>query len=617
MQSESQLIPYHATDLTGKKVLVLAPHPDDETIGCGGTLALHREAGDPVKVVVLTNGAKGDMAGTWDREAYVRLRREEAVKACACLGVSDLEFWEYEDRGLANSHGAVEKMIRLFERFRPDLVYAPSPLEIHPDHRAVCRLAAEAVRGCEGPFETAFYEIGQPVSVNTLVDITGVVDRKRAALSAYQSQLKERPYDDLSLALSRYRSATLPAGARYGEGFLVWSAEAVRRTGPLSLLLERLKRFAPREPWDRVRVVVSQDETRSRLAGAEQQVAALNAQAAAFQNELAGITRSLSWRVTAPLRFLKRLYNGDVRPGDRKMIKALALVMRHGFKGAYSGLRCSTAGKRTSLSVYGQGSVQNIAHTDLDYRPLISVVVPVFNPPLRYLRACLDSVVHQVYPHWELCIADDASSDPMVKEILRDYGRRFPDRIKTVFRGKNGHICEATNSALELASGEYVAFVDHDDLLTRDALMEVAVLLNEHPDADMIYSDEDKIDDKGIFSEPYFKPKWAPEMFMGQMYTCHLGVYRRALITVLGGLRKGYEGAQDYDLVLRLSELSDKIYHIPAFFITGEKALCLLPRALLQRDMPLWLVCGALMMPFCGAAKVDGQSLRTDLPGVI
>ena len=198
----------------------------------------------------------------------------------------------------------------------------------------------------------------------------------------------------------------------------------------------------------------------------------------------------------------------------------------------------------------------------LGYQPIISVILPVFNTPDQYLKAAIDSVINQVYSYWELCIADDASTNSQVKPLLDEYAAK-DSRIKVSFRPENGHISEASNSALELATGEFICLLDHDDVLTPDALYEVALLLNRYRDADMIYSDEDKISPDGQLVNPYFKSEWCPESFLSRMYTCHLGTYRRSLVEEVGGWRVGYEGAQDYDLVLRLTEKTDKIYHIP------------------------------------------------------
>jgi glycosyltransferase involved in cell wall biosynthesis len=196
------------------------------------------------------------------------------------------------------------------------------------------------------------------------------------------------------------------------------------------------------------------------------------------------------------------------------------------------------------------------------HKPLISVIMPVFNTPEAFLREAIASVLNQIYPYWQLCIADDASTETQVRKVLEEYQAQ-DDRIQVVFRENNGHISACSNSALDLATGHFVALLDHDDLLTPDALYEVALLINRYPDADMIYSDEDKIDEDNDLKDPFFKPDWCPDTFLSKMYTCHLGVYRRALVTEMGGFRVGFEGSQDYDLVLRLTEKTDNIYHIP------------------------------------------------------
>lgn len=198
------------------------------------------------------------------------------------------------------------------------------------------------------------------------------------------------------------------------------------------------------------------------------------------------------------------------------------------------------------------------------YRPLISVVMPAYDTDPKFLREAIASVRGQLYPHWELCVADDASPSPKVWEILTAEAAADP-RIKVMRREQNGHISAASNSALTLAAGEFVALMDHDDRLTEHALYEVVADLQAHPEADLIYSDEDKIDEKGRRFEPYFKTGWNPELMLGQNAVSHLGVYRRALLTKIGGFREGFEGSQDYDLALRFSEQTTaaRIRHIP------------------------------------------------------
>ncbi|MBE9143950.1 glycosyltransferase family 2 protein [Planktothrix mougeotii] len=188
--------------------------------------------------------------------------------------------------------------------------------------------------------------------------------------------------------------------------------------------------------------------------------------------------------------------------------------------------------------------------------------MPVYNTPETFLREAIQSVLDQVYSNWELCIADDASTASHVKPILEEYQQQ-DSRIKVIFRTENGHISATSNSALELATGEFIGLLDHDDVLTPDGLYEVVSLLNQHPEADMIYSDEDKLNEKGALTGHFFKPDWCPDSFLSRMYTCHFGVYRRQIINEIGGFRTGYEGSQDYDLVLRFTEKTDRIFHIP------------------------------------------------------
>jgi glycosyltransferase involved in cell wall biosynthesis len=156
--------------------------------------------------------------------------------------------------------------------------------------------------------------------------------------------------------------------------------------------------------------------------------------------------------------------------------------------------------------------------------------MPVYNSPLSYLEAAIESVINQIYPNWELCIADDASTNPEIRTVLEKYAQQ-DSRIKTVYRTTNGHISACSNSAIEIATGEFLALLDHDDLLTSDALYQVALELNKYPDADMIYSDEDKIDERGWRKEPFFKPDWCPDSFLSRMYTCHLGIYRKKKVS--------------------------------------------------------------------------------------
>ncbi|MCA1658963.1 MAG: glycosyltransferase [Verrucomicrobiaceae bacterium] len=197
-------------------------------------------------------------------------------------------------------------------------------------------------------------------------------------------------------------------------------------------------------------------------------------------------------------------------------------------------------------------------------QPLISIILPVYNPELKFLRAALDSIRNQIYERWELCMADDASTDPNVRPLLEEMAASDA-RIKVTFREKNGHISACSNSALALATGEWCALLDQDDAFAENALALVALEIERHPEAGLIYSDEDKIDENGGRSNPFFKPDWNAELFLGQNYINHLGVYRTEVLREIGGFREGFEGSQDYDLALRCIEKlrPAQVRHIP------------------------------------------------------
>ena len=196
--------------------------------------------------------------------------------------------------------------------------------------------------------------------------------------------------------------------------------------------------------------------------------------------------------------------------------------------------------------------------------PLISVIMPVYNAPEKWLRRAIESVRQQVYERWELCIADDASPNPQVRAVLED-AMRSDSRIKIVFRPLNGHISAASNSALELATGEFVALLDHDDELPPQALARMALEIDRHPEGTFFYSDEDKIDETGRRFEPYFKPDFLPDLLTGQNCLSHLSVIRTTAVREVGGFRRGLEGSQDWDLALRITERCGpaKVHHVP------------------------------------------------------
>ncbi len=198
----------------------------------------------------------------------------------------------------------------------------------------------------------------------------------------------------------------------------------------------------------------------------------------------------------------------------------------------------------------------------LRLRPLISVVTPVFNPDLEVFEEMVRSVLAQTYPYWELCLAN-ASTDERVGEIIKRYAEGYPAKIRVRFLKDNRGIAGNSNEALSLARGDFVAFVDHDDLIAPFALYEVVKAINRMPDVDLLYSDRDIVTPEGERVHPFFKPDWSPDLLLSQNYLCHLAVVRRELLDRVGGFREGFEGSQDYDLFLRITEQTDRIVHIP------------------------------------------------------
>jgi len=264
---------------------------------------------------------------------------------------------------------------------------------------------------------------------------------------------------------------------------------------------------------------------------------------------------SLSWRVTRPLRGVKYAWlwlKRTLRPAPSlAAVEQVHLTYQDWVKRHDTPSTADLSRLRERLG-------------DLTLLPTVSVVMPTYNSRLEWLQQAVASVQAQVYPHWELCIADDASPNPDIAPYLRSLAASDP-RIKVVVRSENGHISAATNSALALATGDWVAFLDHDDELPPHALFYMVEALNRHPDAQLLYSDEDKLDEHGQRFDPYFKTDWNPDLFYSHNLVTHLALYPRTLVQDVGGLRDAYAGAQDYDLVLRVVERvkPEQVVHVP------------------------------------------------------
>ncbi|MBV9367674.1 MAG: glycosyltransferase [Solirubrobacterales bacterium] len=194
--------------------------------------------------------------------------------------------------------------------------------------------------------------------------------------------------------------------------------------------------------------------------------------------------------------------------------------------------------------------------------PLFSVLTPVYEPPLAVLRETIQSVRDQTFMDWELILVDDNSPSDHVRSVLRE-AAASDGRIRVVERAVNGGIVAASNDAVAAGAGAFFALLDHDDLLTARALEVMARAIAQHGDADYLYSDEDKIDSTGTYSDVFRKPDWSPERLRHQMYTCHLSVLRASVVREVGGFHEGFEGSQDHDIVLRVSERARRIVHVP------------------------------------------------------
>lgn len=325
-------------------------------------------------------------------------------------------------------------------------------------------------------------------------------------------------------------------------------------------------------------------ESDERIAELEQELARACSDRDDERNRNKRLKASLYWRLTLPLRALRRAFidpftregiaieEAESNPPENLDAELESTVKvgndsaenqeSVGPPPAYRDYSDFCRRMQPLVDEYCSSFAQRIDR--LESNPLISIILPVFNAEPKWLQGAIESVKSQVYPNWELCIADDASTRSDVQSLLREYEVSNP-KIKVIYRDRNGHISAASNSALGLATGEFIALLDHDDVLPSHALARIVDRIQQHPDAAIIYSDEDKIDEAGLRSQPHFKSDWNPDLLLGQNCISHLGVYRKSYVDRIGGFREGYEGAQDWDLVLRVSELCEpsQIQHIP------------------------------------------------------
>ncbi len=233
-KNESELYPYSVTDLSQKDALILAPHPDDESLGCGGSITKHIKSGSRVKVIFLTDGDKGDFESKF-AEDYVKIRRQSAQKAMEVIGVNDYEFWSYGDRNLhLTEEELVDRLFHIVEAFSPSLIYAPSPFEVHPDHRATSKMTMRIFEKTR--ITVLFYEVLMALFPNILVDITLEMERKKMAIESYYTEISYNDYVSKIEGLNVFRTATLPGTVTFAEGFFLLDREVSIKDMPLQLL---------------------------------------------------------------------------------------------------------------------------------------------------------------------------------------------------------------------------------------------------------------------------------------------------------------------------------------------------------------------------------------------
>ena len=258
---------------------------------------------------------------------------------------------------------------------------------------------------------------------------------------------------------------------------------------------------------------------------------------------------------------------------SKLFLRALGIIRREGLNGIRIRL---AATQETAILEYqqwinlhekldlGSEAFIKLKIDCLDCPPLMSVLMPTCDSNIAWLKEAIDSVQNQLYPYWELCIADDASSSPEVKSLLLQYSQD-DSRIKVFFCQERRGISENTNVALGMANGQWIVLLDHDDVISKDALYHIAMAADANQSLSLIYSDEDRIDSDGVRYGPYFKGGWSPDLFYSQNFISHLGAYKKDLVDQIGGFRVGFEGSQDYDLTLRCIETlkDNQIHHIP------------------------------------------------------
>jgi LmbE family N-acetylglucosaminyl deacetylase len=552
MSIESDFIPYHAVRILGNgPVLALAPHPDDEVFGCAGAIMRHVAAGDPVTVIIVTDGGGANYAQT-DRADYVAQRQAESCAAAALLGYGQPEFWEYRDRELTCNELLVERLLAAARRVGARWLYAPSPHEIHPDHRALGLAAWETAGRMGAEINLAFYEIGAPLSPNYLLDITELIERKRQAIACFAGQLAVQDYDRHVMALNSYRTYTLPREVVAAEAYWVLNG------------LECVRPFVPSSPakgnGNPECVLASIQELENLIVTHEE----------AWQARYHQIIASRSWRLTEPLRRGARWWRVERNRG-------LAWVAQNAWRWGialyrtpvgYLLRRIPENGKQALRRLRPPPATPNIASDwATANRPLVSIIIPVYNHA-DYLERCLRSALEQTWPNLEVIAVDDASSDPQVQMILQRLAAQ-DNRLRLFANEANLGISRTQNRALDAARGDIIGFLDCDDALTPDAVeTSLRYWRNEivYSHSGRINIDEQDREISRISFEHLPRQDYFAEN-LERMFATHFKLIRREAFATVGQFDPRFDAAQDYDMLLRIAFCypSSAFIHVPEF----------------------------------------------------
>lgn len=362
-----------------------------------------------------------------------------------------------------------------------------------------------------------------------------------------------------------------------GKKLVKQESELVKQTSEL----ERLQQTYENHSLEQAAMISRQAEKLQEISG---QVRAKDIHITTLEGEISAMKRTLAWRTAEFIRnkIYYRLLDGSVllkksirtvrQEGFRQFWRKARLAMNTSADAATLGLRREDYDLWVQHHRLTDHDIMEIRNNSKAFRikPLISIIVPVYNVDQVWLEKAIDSVRNQLYDNWELCLCDDCSPKAHVREVLKRYAG-LDKRIKILLKEKNEGIAVTSNAAFSLATGDYVGLLDHDDELSIDALYENVKVINEVPGVGLIYSDEDKLDMQGNRVDPFFKPDFSPELICSQNYICHFSVIARSILDEIGGFREGFDGSQDHDLVLRVIEKAQKVHHIPKILYHWRK----------------------------------------------